>query len=142
MWQGNVLSASVCVELNHTEPCPHSGQKCFLQKECIPVGYVPPGLIDQPYLIVSSGEEGAHAMEALRHIRPGHMCPPAMHTPCHTCPLPCIPPAMHAPPCTPLSTSPFTMQPPSPCMCPFPMHACPPLWTEFSTRACKIITFP
>ena len=75
-----------------------------------------------------------------------HAWPPAMHAPCHTCPLPpchacplpCTPPAMHAPathallPCMPPCHAclPLPHMPPLPCMPPAmhtPCHAHPPL---------------
>ena len=63
---------------------------------------------------------------------------PAMHTPCHACPLPCIPPAMH----TPCHACPLPCMPPThDCMPPdhaYPLPHTPPtihapLWTEWLT---------
>ena len=59
---------------------------------------------------------------------PSHACLPAMHTPCHACPLPHMPPptCMHAPlPCMP----PHAMHVPALCaplLCMSLHHACPP----------------
>ena len=133
MWQGNVFSVSLCKGSHHTEPCSHSGQKCFLQQECIQEGCVPPA----HWPTVSRSIEWGcayHASPPLHtlhsHVSPCH-APPSHTTSCHACPPPCMPL-----PCTPPSTSPFTMQPPSPCT------PVPPLWTEFLTQACKNITLP
>ena len=61
----------------------------YPQQECIPVGCVPPA--HWPYFVVSA----THVPHPLPHPPTMHTCPPAMHTPCHTRPLP---PPHHARP--------------------------------------------
>ena len=104
-------------------------------------------------LTVSSSIRGACMphMPPLPHIPPPyipamhtpcHTCPlpcmlSTMHTPCHACPLPCMPPATHAPchACSPSTHALLPQMPPChvcllPCrsllLCMPPYHACPP----------------